>query len=80
MCKHLAATWASLLGGAGLEAFLGHLKAPWTGPILGSNMGPLYFKNVWFFIGFTTKVKTCAIMEREARNVQEKQYAGKRKE
>ena len=33
-----------------------------------------------FSIGFTTKVETCAIMEREARKVQEKQYAGNRKE
>ena len=32
------------------------------------------------FHGFTTKVETCAIMEREARKVQEKQYARNSKE
>ena len=36
---------------------------------------PFISKNVYFFIGFTTKVETCAIMEREARKVQEKKYA-----
>ena len=43
-------------------------------------MNPLYIQKVWFSIGFTTKAETCAIMEREARKVQEKQYAGNRKE
>ncbi len=42
--------------------------------------GPSFIKNQWFSIGFTTKMETCAIMEREARKVQEKQYAGNRKE
>ena len=32
------------------------------------------------FFCFTTKTKTCAIMEREARKVQEKQYARNSKE
>ena len=40
----------------------------------------LYHQKLWFSIGFTRKVETCAIMEREARKEQEKQYAGNSKE
>ena len=43
-------------------------------------MGPFIFKNILFSLGFTAKMKTCAIMEREARKVQEKQYASNSKE
>ena len=43
-------------------------------------MNQIILKNLWFSIGFTTKTKTCAIMEREARKVKEKQYASNSKE
>ena len=55
-------------------------RGPQRGHIWGPFWAPSCIKNLWFFIGFTTKVETCAIMEREARNVQERQYAGNRKE
>ena len=38
----------------------------------------MHTENVLFFIGFTTKVETCAIMEREARKVQEQEHTGNR--
>ena len=41
---------------------------------------PLWCQNGWFSISFTTKTKACAIMEREARKVEEMQYADNRKE
>ena len=40
----------------------------------------LIFKNIRFSLGNTKKVETCAIMEREAREVQEKEYASNSKE
>ena len=44
-------------------------KGPVLRPLLVQKPGP------WFFICFTTEMETCAIMEREARKVREKQYA-----
>ena len=45
-----------------------------------TNVGPFIFKNVWFPYGNTRNFKTCAIMERAARKVQEQRYAGNMKE
>ena len=61
---------------------LGPLGGPMVHPKCAPNR-PLSNETIKLYrcsFGFTTNVKTCAIMEREARNVQEKQYAGKRKE
>ena len=51
-----------------------------SGPKRRSIWDPCWCQNVWFSTGFTIKTKTCAIMEREARNVQERQYAGNTKD
>ena len=42
--------------------------------------GHCIFKNLWFSIGFTTNMETCAIIQREARKVKEKEYASNSKE
>ena len=42
------------------------------------NVATMHPGNVRFSIGFTTKVETCAIMERETRKVQEKEHTGNR--
>ena len=38
-----------------------------------------FFKNIHFSLGNTENPETCAIMEREARKVQEKEYTGNTK-
>ena len=45
-----------------------------------SRWQPFIYQNVWFSAGLTTKMETCAIMEREARKVKEKEYASNSKE
>jgi hypothetical protein len=61
--------------------FLGGPLASRSAPVDPDELvGPSFPKPIWFSLGFLAKVETCAIMEREARNVQERQYAGNRKE
>ena len=69
VCEHLRGPWASHLGGAVLEPPWGSRGVPERGP---------FEAHKWFSICFTTKMKTCAIMEREARKVQEQKYTGDR--
>ena len=59
-----------------LGRLLGGPVASRRAPVDPNEKLPRYTLKLYaLFIGFTAKVETCAIMEREARKVQEKKYA-----